>query len=67
MKQKRKYRYIVEDQETGKYLGKQYYKGQEVDFYSEAYRFGAFELRLASAYLLRPKKRYRVYNEEIKK
>ena len=62
MKQKR---YIVEHLDSGKYLGKKYFVGQKTDFFSEAYRFTAFELKLASNVFLIPKKDYRVYAIEV--
>lgn len=62
MKQKR---YIVEDLDKGKYLSKKYYIGGRTDFFSEAYRFSTFELKLASKVLLIPKTDYRVYTVEV--
>ena len=60
-----KYRYIVEDEENGKYLGKKYYIGERELFFSEAYRFSAFELKLAKSVLLKPIERYRVFQVEV--
>lgn len=60
------YKYIVEDEEQGKYLGKKYYIGEREDYFSEAYRFSAFELKLAKSVLLKPEGRYRVYQIEVK-
>lgn len=62
MKQKR---YIVEDLDNGKYLGKKYYIGEREDYFSDAYRFKAFELKLAQNVILRPSDRYRVYQIEV--
>lgn len=59
-----KYKYVVEDEDTGKYLGKKYYIGEREDYFSEAYRFSAFELKLAKSVLLKPEERYRVYQVE---
>lgn len=60
----KKYKYVVEDEDTGKYLGKKYYIGEEEEYFSEAYRFSAFELKLARSVLLKPTERYRVYQVE---
>lgn len=60
------YKYVVEDEEQGKYLGKKYYIGERETFFSEAYRFSAFELKLAKSVLLKPTERYRVYQIEEK-
>lgn len=62
---KQKYRYIVEDLETGKYLGKHYFIGERVAFFSDAFKFSAFELKLAKSTLLKPSDRYRVYAVEV--
>lgn len=63
---KQKSKYIVENLETGKYLGKKYFKNEETFYIEEAYRFSAFELKLASAVLLIPNTKYRVYKMEEK-
>jgi hypothetical protein len=60
----KKFKYIVEDEDNGKYLGKKYYIGERETFFSEAYRFSAFELKLARSVLLKPTERYRVYQVE---
>ena len=62
LKQKR---YIVEDLDTGKYLGKRYYIGERELYFSEAYRFKPFELKLARNTILKPNNRYRVYQIEV--
>ena len=56
--------YIVEYKPTGDYLTKEYYKGikkHTTQFVSEAHKFSAFELKLASMTILRNKKKFRVY------
>ena len=58
---KQKYKYIVEDLDKSSYLGKHYFVGDRTSFFTEAYRFTGFELKLASAVLLKPNNRYRVY------
>ena len=60
-----KYKYVVEDEDNGKYLGKKYYIGERETFFSEAYRFSAFELKLARSVILKPTERYRVYQIEV--
>lgn len=57
--------YIVEYKLTGDYLTKGYWKGikkHTTQFASEAYKFSAFELKLASMTILRNKKKFRVYH-----
>lgn len=63
---KRKYKYIVEDLDKNMYLGKRYFLGDRENFFNMAYKFTAFELKLASAVLLKPKNRFRVYSIEDK-
>lgn len=58
-------KYVVEHLDSGKYLGKKYFVGEKVSYFSEAYRFSAFELKLASKVLLIPKNDYRVYAVEV--
>lgn len=56
--------YVVEYKPTGEYLTKGYWKGIKNNttlFLSEAHRFSAFELKLASATVLINRKKYRVY------
>ena len=58
-------KYIVEDLEKDNYLSSKYYIGGRTSFFSDAYRFSAFELKLASTVLLKPNDRYRVYKIEV--
>lgn len=56
--------YVVEYKPTGDYLTKDYYKGirkHTTQFISEAHKFSAFELKLASMTILSNKKKFRVY------
>lgn len=54
--------YVVEYKPTGEYLTKGYWHGsKKTQFMFEAYRFTAFELKLASKTLLINKKKYQVY------
>lgn len=56
--------YVVEYKPTGEYLTKGYWKGIKNNttlFLSEAHRFSALELKLASKTILINRKNYRVY------
>ena len=56
--------YVVEYKPTGEYLTKGYWKGIRKNttlFLSEAHRFSALELKLASKTILINRKKYRVY------
>ena len=56
--------YIVEYKPTGDYLTSGYYKGiktHTTQFMSEAHKFSAFELKLASMTVLKNKKKFKVY------